>query len=334
MKIVLCGITKTIFMSRFKTIDYTSATHKLNEILFDVSAVNLITTDAFNKDLSNLNVDNYVAIVNENNKQILSVVSKKYHLFTNKQALELGKQAFVQLFPSCKIEELIPFKVIAPSTKTFCHIDLIHKDVNFNAWEQETWLPFVRITNSYNRTFSLAFELGFVRKLCSNGVIFDKQTIKVKFNHTKGSIPVSIVSDVSKLKKLENEFKEHLLNLKRFHINRKMSFAIICKALNLDWKDHDGDDKQHAYINFKTKALELTNVYMDIDGECAFAVMNVMTDLVSHQDDYKNIPLFNMRANQYYNRISTWMVDYCKEAEKRDFKVDAYLGQFIKFSES
>lgn len=325
-------------MHKYFEIDFSKTNGLLNDVLFNVVKVNLVTTDMFDKPFDGIPIDNYVAVINAANKKVLSIVSNNYHLFTNKEALELGKQAFVQLFPSVKKEELVPYKVVSPSTKTFCHIDLIHQKVDFNVWEQETWLPFIRITNSYNRTFSLSFELGFVRKLCSNGVIFDKRTIKVKYNHTKGSIPVTITADVSQLKKLENEFKEHLFNLKRFHVSRKHSFPLICKALGLDWKlipeTPAYKNQLQKFNEFKGKSKELTKVYMDTEGENAFSVMNVMTDLVSHQDQYKNIPLFDMRANQFYHRISDWMSEYCLEAEKRDFKIESYLGTFSRFSDN
>lgn len=319
-------------MHAFQQLDFKKGTSLLSEVFFPIEKTSLITHNNINKDLNGIAIENYFAIVNVSNKKILSIVSRNYHVITNQQAYELGKKAFIQLFPSVSSEDLIPFKVIAPTTKSFCHIDLIHKDVNFTVWEQETWFPFIRITNSYNRTFALSFELGFVRKLCSNGVIFDKKTIKVKYNHSRGSIPVDISADVSQLKKLESEFIEHLLNLKRFHVHRKHSFPIICKALALEWKlnpkSPEYDNQIKRLKKFKDKSNELTDVYMKSEGENAFAVMNVMTDLISHQDIYSNIPLFSLRANQYYRRISNWMIEYCIEAEKRNFKIENYIEEY------
>lgn len=74
--------------------------------------------------------------------------------------------------------------------------------------------------------------------------------------------------------------------------------------------------------------LQLTEVYTKSEGENAFAVMNVMTDLISHQDIYSYIPLFSLRANQYYRRISDWMTEYCIEAEKRSFKIENYIEEY------
>jgi hypothetical protein len=323
-----------------KEIDYQTATDELKELLFDVRKVKIITNsqNLNNKEYDGILIENYVALINAESKKVLCVVSDQYQLFTNCQAINFGKKAFVQLFPSVKEEDLILYKVISNSRKTSCHIDLIHKNIDFTVWEQETWLPFVRITNSYNRTHKFSLELGFVRKLCSNGVIFNKKTIKVKYSHTKGDIPVSITVDVSKLKDLENEFKGSLLNLKRFHVNRNLSFPLICKALNLNWNLNENGpnykNELNKFSNLKSKTKELTDVYINLEGETAFAIMNVMTDLVSHQYSYNNLPLFSKLANNYSYYISDWIEKFCEQAEKRDFIIEKYLGEFLKYRDN
>ena len=266
-------------MNNTKTLDFKPATDNLNSVLFDVQLVDLLTssTGLFSgNSLDKIKVIDYNAVVNVKNREILCVVSSQYHLITNKQALELGKKAFVKLFPSVKESDLIPYKVISSSRKTFCHIDLVHNSVNFNVWEQDTWLPFIRITNSYNRTHKLSFELGFVRKLCLNGVIFDKKTVKVKYTHSKGQIPTEIIADISKLKSLEADFISQLSNLKRFHIAPKLVFPLVCKSLKLNW-NFDSDNNPNLqkaleqYNDLKTLSKKLAKSYIEKEGQNAYA---------------------------------------------------------------
>jgi hypothetical protein len=187
--------------------------------------------------------------------------------------------------------------------------------------------------------FALSFELGFVRKLCSNGVIFDKKTVKVKFTHTQSDIPagVDVNVDVSKLKSLENEFITHLHNLKRFHIPKTQVFPMLCKALNLNYNFDDtnkpfGKSDYEKFLNLKETSATLTKEYFEKNGENAFAAFNVITDIVSHQDYYQNLPNYSIRSNGYYQKISSWMRDYTEEAEKRDFSLEKYLSDYLKFN--
>jgi len=320
-----------------KAIDFTPATNELQDVLFDVSLVNIATVSKETlfpeQDFNGLKVPGYKALINARDREVLCVVSDNYRLFTNKDALELGKKAFVELFPIVKPEELIVHKVISSKRKTFCHIDLIHRKVNYKVWKQETWLPFLRITNSYNRMFALSYELGFVREICSNGFIFDKKTIEVKYRHTNKGIPAKIKVDVNKLKNLEQEFIEHLLNLKRFYVSKKDIFPMLCKALELKFKFDNKKNpftnrQKENFINLRETAFRLAKEYTIKDGENAFSALNVMTDIISHQNLYKNLFNFSLRANSYSHKISRWMREFTESAEKRDFNLDKYLGDY------
>lgn len=323
------------------SIDFTSSTNELQDVLFDVSLVNIATvskeTSLFpEQNLNGIKVPGYNALINTRDREVLCVVSGNYRLFTNRDALELGKKAFVELFPIVKPEELIVHKVISPKRKTFCHIDLIHRKVDYKVWKQETWLPFLRITNSYNRMFALSYEMGFVRRICSNGFIFDKKTIEVKYHHTTEGIPAKIEVDVSKLKNLENEFIENLLNLKRFFVSREDIFPLFCKALELNFKFDNtknpfAERQKQAFLNLRETAFRLAKEYTSRDGENAFSALNVMTDIISHQNIYQNLINFSLRANGYSHKISRWMREFTESAEKRDFNLDRYIGDYKKY---
>lgn len=324
-------------MHKLNELDFSSATNELNEVLYDVKLISVATSTGeslFDGIYDNIKASNYKAVVNTKSKNIICIVTNNYNLITNQQALDMGKKAFKQLFPSIKTEELIPYKVISPKSKSYCFIDLIHKKVNFNVWEQETWLPFIRVINSYNRTYALTFELGFVRKVCSNGVIFDKKTIKVKYSHSEG-IPIDISADVSKLKILEADFINHLTNLKRFYIKPEHVFALLCKSLDLKFNFENKNNnpflqKQiEKYENLKKLTAEKSKMYLKKDGDNVFAAFNVITDIISNQNLYDNLPNYSIRANGYYHKISNWMREFVELAESRDFKMEKYLEDFL-----
>lgn len=321
----------------YKTLDYTPATHELTQVLFDVETTSLFTIVEDGKNGSKvINLSGYEALRNRNNKAILDVVSKNYELVTNKEALAIGKKIFCKLFPSVREEDLIPYKVIASRNLTFCHIDLIHKDVRYDHLQQDTWLPFLRISNSYNRTFALSFEIGFVRELCSNGFIFSKNSIKVKYNHIKGQIPLDLDIDVSVLRQYEMDFVNHLNNLNRFYVDPVYVFPLILKALNQHFNIEDKNTEKVNPENeryFKTKEIvsKLTTHYYRQLKPTAYAVLNILTDFISHHRDYKTIPYFSSHLNTYYRMPSLWILDFTKEIQKENFNMENYLGTYKQY---
>lgn len=210
---------------------------KLELIMFPVALINLFTEQFTNEsgDVKTFKVDDYKAVINLRTTEIYSVVSNDYYLLTNKEALELGKKVFVKLFPFIEKDDLMLLNVSFSKRLTFSFIDLIHKSVKFDVWEQETWLPFLRITNSYNRTYAFTLELGFVKEVSWAGIIFDKKTIEIKKVHS-GPIDFNkIKADISSLQKVQAEFINYMLNLKRFLVPGKYFFPLVLKALQLDY---------------------------------------------------------------------------------------------------
>lgn len=324
-------------------LDPTKRANKLKSILFTVKELQ-VYVDLDNKlNLFNdtqedrlLQAENYKAIVNIDTKVILSIVSRNYVLITNEDAIKLGKEAFRQLFPSINSEDLIPYKIISSLRNTFCYIDILHKDISFKTMDQATWFPFIRITNSYNRTKKLKFEIGFVKKLCSNGIIFNSKTVTIEHAHSGKNFLPKVTSDLTELKILEADFINYMNNLQRFYIKKDLAFPLLLKVLKLDYKLEEPknlleESRQRMFLDLKLKTNSLVTGYIPEMGETAYAMLNVLTDIVSHQEEYNNLPMYSTRVNDYYYRISNWVVDFTELAEKRDFRIDNYLKDYIKY---
>jgi hypothetical protein len=330
-----------------KELDFSPATNQLNELMFDVELMPIVTipfTSGGQSSPKSLKITEYFSVLNMKQPECLSVVSKGYKLIHNSEALKIGKEVFGQLFPSVNPRDFIPYKVIASKRKTFCHIDLVHKDVNFKVFDQETWFPIIRITNSYNKTYALSFEIGFVRKLCSNGVIFDKKTVTVKINHTYQKQQWKIDTDIKKLKELEMEFISHMLNLKRFFLPKKYIFPLLCKALNLNYEPKKKETSKLALFENEVvsntldegrQILMLSNklakTYADEFGENAYAAFNVITDILSHQEEYNSLQNYATRAKGLNSKLAEWLQNFTEEAEKRNFDIEKYLEKELKF---
>ena len=233
-----------------KSIDYTPATSSLDKVMYPVRERPVYLKTSSQRSLfleySFEEIPKYKALVNEDINKVISIVSNNYRLLTNQEALELGKEAFTQIFTAVKKESLIPFKVIAPSTLASCHIDLIHQDVQLSQtkWDLDTWMPFLRVSNSYNRSIAFTIELGFVRKICANGVIFSKKTMKIKMYHTGKYLKVKVEGLIQPLKQLEEEFVNYLISLQKYdQIDKKYVLPLICKILGLKFNLEAEDEK-------------------------------------------------------------------------------------------
>jgi hypothetical protein len=321
-------------------LNYKPATAQLDEIMYPVE-LNPVFAETKNElfQIKTTHVSHrHLAIVNKSSNEIISVVSPKYKLLTNEDALKLGKQAFVRIFPAVKADDLIPFKVIAPLSLASCHIDLIHKDVKLSSvkYEQDTWLPFLRVSNSYNRTLAFTLQIGFVRSLCSNGVIFKKDTIEIKFNHDRLMVE-DINFSADKLKKHELDFSAHLNNLRNIQVDFQYLFPMFCMALNLqfDISNKDEQVRQKAIRQIqKTNeiVIEIGAKYSRTLGSNAYAVLNTITDIVSHEKDYRVIKGFAINPNTYYSRSGEWMKLFNEESKKVNFKIENYLSDYLKYS--
>jgi hypothetical protein len=315
-------------------IDFKEPTHKLEDVLFDAKLQPVYSSFRFPDELFTQSVDapHYRAVVNQNTGKIVSIVSANYKLITNKEALEMGKDVFTQLYPNLKKDDLIPYKIVAPSTLSSAHIDLVHKNVNFNVWQQETWLPFLRVTNSFNRTHALLFEVGFVRKLCSNGVLFNKKSMKLKYVHDK-SDRIQLKNDIGGIIPVIEQFSYQCALLKDIEIPQENMFALLCLILkiNLDVTDN-------KKVITKTKSLEklaekvwyLTQHYKPKLGMSAYSAFSIASDLVSHNDQYRVFPGYFFNVRSYFTRPSVWMEDFTKEIQSKGFEMDKYLVPAIE----
>ncbi|TFG61292.1 MAG: DUF932 domain-containing protein, partial [Nitrospirales bacterium] len=165
-----------------------------------------------------LSVPSNKAIVNTKTNRVLAVVSRDYRLVTNREALNWAYQCCQTVFPETKPGEWEVKASDAPATGGHCFIDLVHNstalDFKFVPAKDrpDAFGPFIRVTNSYNGLRALAFDIGFYRKVCTNGMILPESMIRFKFNHLQRDIgeAISFEVDDKRLSQLKNSFSEYL----------------------------------------------------------------------------------------------------------------------------
>ena len=225
------------------------------------------------------------------------------------------------------------FNIVMPQTSSFCHVDFVHSEVSFDFYDKDPWTPFLRITNSYNRTHTLKFDLGFCRGICKNGLIAGKENITFKFAHSKSSARnphAEFNLREGEFATLETEFVEGLHNLKRYHVPRRFMWPLACKVFQLTIPAQDATDKQKDFWHQRQNAIfALEENYFDKLGENGYAALNVLTD-------YATRPTVEISRENRIGPLQTyagsWMQEFVKEIESRDFDFGKYLGQYCQLA--
>lgn len=307
----------------------------LDDLLFPVELRPLYTEIELNGKSSRIEVPNNRIVVNNKSGIALGVVSCNYKLITNHEAVELGKKCCRELFGAVEADNIEIFNIDAPSTASYCHIDLVHKDYVMNLFGEkerpEVYIPYIRITNSYNTSRALSFDIGFCRKICLNGVIFESETIKFTFSHVKHELNrgVSFSLEHGSVKALFDKFVLYTKKLRAFSITEDNSMRLIITLFSIkEESEIDANDKKADIIYLVDKIKQKLKTYVQEFGETGYSLFNVITDIASHPIDNR---YFHRDTNSMQRLAGNWINSFQKEIQKTDFNIETYL-QLLKES--
>jgi len=272
-------------------------------------------------------------VVNAELDSPIAIVGQDYRLIKNQEAIAFAEQCFKAFFKTTSANEIQVFNVIAPQSGSFCHIDFIHNGYEVNIWKSETWLPFIRLTNSYNRSRALRFDVGFVRKLCDNGVIYEQETISFRLNHTKKDkgLEAQFFVGTDKIEKLKAQFIAQMQTLAESGVPEHLILPLVCMALQIDFDLESQDEKKRAKEHERLGAFRqdfdsLKTKYLNELGVSAYAVVNIVSDLASR-------PLFatapSMVTNTLQRRAGNWISDFTKAIKTDGFDWENYLDGWM-----
>lgn len=323
---------------------FDKAEKKLKELFFPVE---LCEVDVRIPNKNILHAQTYKGVVRTDNNHIFSIVSNNYKLITNEEAFNLGKKIFSNLFKDINVDEIKPYRIIHSNSYGNCKIQLVHESVNFMVLHQEEWLPFIQVSNSYNKVFSLKFDLGFVRKLCMNGMIFQKDTVQIKINHSmKEKFDVKISEGLKNFKNISKALSLNLHELEKIYFDKSKMLPLTCKVFQLDFalepnwiqnsslneiekiKIVEKDRQEFEYFNYLLDTL--TNSYFTSLGDNMYAALNVLTDLVSnHSHNVKKFKKFALNSDFYFYRPTQWMNEMKERNLRGNIDLDTYLGKYL-----
>ncbi len=164
-----------------------------------------------------------------------TVVGRDYHVVTNQQALEWAFDCCRAVFPKTTAGEWEVSATDAPATAGHCRIDLVHRTAALDFGDvkpgkrPDVFGPFIRVTNSYNGPRALAFDIGFHRKVCSNGLIAPDTIIQFKFSHQRQDVGAGIRFEVAhdRLKWLQDRLGTYVSAVRNCLVPRNAFEPII-----------------------------------------------------------------------------------------------------------
>ncbi len=304
------------------------------QLLFPVRSVPVYAELNQNDEATRIRIPGQRAIVDSRDGHVFSVVSENYQLVTNRDALNYAYQCCEAAFPDIPSGAWRVSAADAPSTGSHCYIDLTEatSGIDFRAKSPDErpdmYGPFVRVTNSYNRTRALGISIGFMRKVCSNGMIIPQSSIRLIYYHNSGDIGARIRTriDSGAFANLKEEFLAYLKPLRECNIPMHLQTRIALLALRIVEPEPEPESSKNrarlAWERLNDSVDRLREKYVDDLGSNAYALMNVVTDMATRPAAVDG--LRRSDRNSLQCMAGRWLADFSTACAKSDFEPEKY----------
>lgn len=305
---------------------------QLEDVLFPVEEHPVFVSVKTASGEQRLPVPDKKAIVNRDSGRVLGVVSRGYRLVSNREALDMAYECCRTVFPETKPGEWEVRATDAPGTGGHCFIDLAHNSTTLDftfvpAKERpDAFGPFIRVTNSYNGLRALAFDIGFYRKVCKNGLILPKSVIRFKFTHMRSEIGETIRFEIAheKLTQLKASFREYLGVLRDCPVSRAQFEPLVFAVLLLRKPKHAKSGSREA-SDWNVLAKHVTTMcdrYVGELGENAYAAFNAITEFASHPPNSRCV---HRERHSFERCAGVWVNDFSRVCREPGFELGKYI---------
>ena len=272
------------------------------------------------------------AIVNCATDEVISVVSSDYHIVTNRDALEYGQQCCRAAFPGAGPREWRVLQAHTSATKGSCQIDLVHpaSALDFGGpvvdGDPDAYGPFVRVTNSYNRSRALRFEIGFIRWICSNGMLVPESSIKFSFDHSTPKIAERVAFKVreNSFRELREKFQDFLAPLRECDVPLNRFVPATLAVLRINKPEPMENRLEEPWEKLAAKLEGLSNKYSQQLGPNGYALMNVITDVASRPPRSRFI---RRQPHNLQLAAGSWLADFSAQCRESAFDACDFFDQ-------
>lgn len=301
----------------------------VQNLLFDVDQVPIEAVVGSNGSTRRISIPGKKALVNQRTGLVLGVVSRDYRVVTNLEAVKLARDVCEKAFPGLSSVEWEAKRAAAPRTLSYAFIDLMHKTHVLNYWDSEIkkddpFTPFLRVTNSFNGARALRFDIGFMRKHCSNGVIFEEEVATIKASHSKEALAQLKIEITSRsLPQMWDEFSKFLTSVRSISMDTAQSTLALNTVLRLP--EAKSDDKKARVEGLKALSLDLStrlDGYRKELGPNAYAVFNTLTDIADRPPENA---YFQKDRDTIEKRSGRWLKDLARQNQATGFDLNAWI---------
>lgn len=301
----------------------------LEDLLFGVTSVPVEAVLGTNGNTRRVLIPGKKALVNQDSGCILGVVSRDYRVVTNQEAVNLAREVCGRAFPGLDLIEWDAKRAFAPRTLTYAHIDLIHRTHVLNYLgseiaEDDPYTPFLRVTNSFNGARALRFDVGFMRKHCSNGVIFEQEVATIKASHSKEALDQLKIEITSRtLPQMWDEFSTFLARVRAIDMTPTQSALALNTVLQIPTPKPDDKPARKEDLNILAAdfSSRLTG-YRDELGPNAYAVFNTLTDIAARPPEN---PQFQKNRDTLEKRSGRWLKDLARQSQVDGFDLSQWI---------
>jgi hypothetical protein len=257
------------------------------------------------------------------------VVSRDYRVVTNLEAVKLAQEVCEKAFPGLSSVEWEAKRAAAPRTLSYAFIDLMHRThvLNYMGTEigkDDPFTPFLRVTNSFNGARALRFDIGFMRKHCSNGVIFEEEVATIKATHSKEALAQLKIEITSRsLPQMWDEFSKFLTSVRSISMDTALSTLALNTVLRLP--EAKPDDKKARVEGLQALSVDLSTRltgYQKELGPNAYAVFNTLTDIAARPPDSA---YFQKDRDTIEKRSGRWLKELARQSQTTGFDLNAWI---------
>ena len=273
----------------------------------------------------------YAVLVDEEYREIFTAVSSSYGFIHNRDAFFLGREIADHVFASS-----VPFKAVGDflcRKGASCYMKIYRPIEADQPLINLGWRAFLRITNSYNKTYPLSYTFGFHAEKDYDFVL-PGFSIELKTPHTsrpKEKIREQLHDwyyspEFFTIKQIEQEFIRIIESLKMIIVAERDFLPFFCKVFRISKREKLGLFMKDFLIKSRDFLKEQIPVFIKQYGQNGYALLHV---LAAYSSKYSRHFITTPNHSSVYeqNRLGKWVKSFIEAANDPDFSIYEYLGK-------
>jgi len=308
--------------------------YPLNEAFFPVDFRDLYWKDEkagrnlFGEEPRFVSGERFRAVVAIDREEMLSAVTDAYLLITNEEAYDWAIEIAKEVFHVQKGISMECLTVKMPISRASCEIDLVRNIERGQSEINNWWCAFIHIENSYNKTKTLTYEVGFYNFKYNRKLIYPEYIIQVSEAHVKTPLDFHAIilekahEKFAKIENIEDRFYDKIQFLQTILIAPNDMIPLFCKFNDMKVRSDLSEYQKDRMIRLYVYLNDIIEKCIKEFGPNAFCMLNVMTDYATNYDD----PAMRLHSASKQLAVGKWVDDIVREKSKPNFSIHEYIG--------